>query len=139
MVAAPELIAEIAKVLDTLQICPARPAQGVVAWAIAAMRDWREEQRAELARRAQVTREVLAPANGWRIDSIGAYFAFVAHPFTGYPAAFAAETLARECGVLGLPGTFFGPGLEGHLRIAFANVGREALLQLPERLRALGG
>ena len=137
MVAAPELIGEIAKVLDTLQICPARPAQGVVAWAIPALRDWREAQRAELARRAEVTRAVFAHANGWRIDSIGAYFAFVAHPFEGRSAEFAAETLATQAGVLGLPGTFFGPGLEGHLRIAFANVGREALLGLPERLRVL--
>jgi len=139
MVAAPELMNEIAKLLDTIQICPARPAQTVVSWAIAAQRDWREAQRAELRRRAEVTRAVFGAAEGWRIDSIGAYFAFIAHPLAGRSAAEAAEWLAREGGVLGLPGSFFGPGLETHMRIAFANVDSAALGSLPERLSALSG
>jgi hypothetical protein len=33
----------------------------------------------------------------------------------------AAEALATERGLLGLPGPFFGPGQERHLRLAFAN------------------
>ena len=32
-----------------------------------------------------------------------------------------AERLAVERGLLGLPGPFFGPGQERHLRLAFAN------------------
>ena len=139
LIAAPAFLSEIAKVLDTVQICPARPAQSVVSWAIPALRDWRAGQRAELARRAELTRSIFGAAPGWRIDSIGAYFAFAAHPFTGRSAVEAAEILCRQGGVLGLPGSYFGPGLESHLRIAFANVGSEALAEVPARLAALRG
>ena len=45
-----------------------------------------------------------------------------------------AEALAAHRGVLGLPGPYFGPGQEGHLRLAFANVGVESINQLPSRL-----
>ena len=137
MIAAPAFLTEVAKVLDSVQICPARPAQPVVSWAIAALADWREEQRAELARRAGVCRAIFDAAPGWRIDSIGAYFAFVAHPFTGKSSSAAAEILCATGGVLGLPGSYFGPGLESHLRIAFANVGSEALQAVPARLATL--
>ena len=41
-----------------------------------------------------------------------------------------------EAGVLGLPGSYFGPGLDGYLRLAFANVERDILAGLGEQ--ALG-
>lgn len=134
MAAAPETMAEIAKVLDTVQICPARPAQRVVAWAIEGLRSWRHGQRDDLVRRAAACRAAFAPLPGWRLDSLGAYFAFAAHPFPGIPAREAARKLALEAGVLALPGPYFGPGQETHLRIAFANVGAERLAELGTRL-----
>jgi len=39
--------------------------------------------------------------------------------------------------VLTLPGTYFGPGQDTHIRIAFANAGTDVIGQLPERLRGL--
>lgn len=137
MVASPAFITEAEKVLDCIQICPARPAQRVVAEAISGLADWREAQRRELATRAAACRVALAGASGWHIDSAGAYFAFVAHPFSGTPAVEVARRLAMEGGVLGLPGSFFGPGLEGHLRLAFANVDGADLAGLPARLAVL--
>ena len=83
------------------------------------------------------TAEVLSQAQGWRIDSIGAYFAYLAHPFAGVPAAVVAERLAATRGVLGLPGSYFGPGQDGHLRIAFANADSARIAALPERLHGL--
>lgn len=134
MLAAPETMAEIAKVLDTVQICPARPAQRVVAWAIEGLRSWRHGQRDDLIRRAAACRAAFAPLPGWRLDSLGAYFAFAAHPFPGLPAREAARKLALEAGVLALPGPYFGPGQDSHLRIAFANVGADKLGELGARL-----
>ncbi|HRE20584.1 MAG TPA: aminotransferase [Rhabdaerophilum sp.] len=136
MVAAPSVIAEIAKVLDSVQICPARPAQAVVAWAIEAMRPWREAQRMDLQRRAEACRAAFAPLNGWRLHSIGAYFAYVSHPDAGERAARdVARDLAAKRGVLALPGPYFGPGQEDHLRLAFANVGVERIAEVGVRLR----
>ncbi len=127
-------IAEIGKILDSLQICPARAGQIALAPAIGALKGWRDANRAEIERRQAAFRAALAGSNGWRIDSIGAYFAFVAHPFAGRPAAEVAERLAAEAGVLALPGPYFGPGLETHLRFAFANVGIEAIGEVGKRL-----
>ena len=54
-------------------------------------------------------------------------------------AAIAAQTerLAAEQGLLTLPGPFFGPGQERHLRLAFANVDAHAIAEIPARLKAL--
>jgi aspartate/methionine/tyrosine aminotransferase len=131
------LVEQIAKILDCIQICPPRTAQAVLPWAIEALRDWREENRAEINRRADVFRAALAPLPEWRIESVGAYFAYLRHPFIGTNAQLVAEKLATERGVLCLPGTYFGPGQEGHLRIAIANVGAEILATLTERMKGL--
>ena len=47
--------------------------------------------------------------------------------------------MAREAGVLTIPGTFFGDGQENFLRFAFANAGRTVIARLPERLSLLNG
>ncbi len=104
------VIAEITKVLDCIQICPARPGQSALVWAIDALADWREENRQEIAARAAAFEAAIAACPGWRIDSVGAYFAYLAHPFEGVPATRVAEMLASQRGVLGLPGVYFGAG-----------------------------
>jgi aspartate/methionine/tyrosine aminotransferase len=134
VVAAPRFIAQAAKVLDSLQICPPRAVQMAIVASMADTRDWRESVRRELELRADVCRAAFAKAKGWPLASIGAYFAFVAHPFTHETATAAAEKLVTEAGVLGLPGSYFGPGLERYLRLAFANVERDVLAGLGERL-----
>ncbi len=137
MVADPAIIREVGKVLDTIQICPPRAAQGPVAWAIDGVRAWREEKRGEINARAAIFRRAVAEAPGWEISAIGAYFAFVRHPFDA-DAVDVGERLAREGGIITLPGPFFGPGLDRHIRFAFANVADEVLPAVPARLRALG-
>ena len=47
--------------------------------------------------------------------------------------------MAREAGVLTIPGTFFGDGQEDFLRFAFANAGRDVIVGLLERLAVLDG
>jgi hypothetical protein len=129
------LVTQLAKILDCIQICAPRTAQAALPWAIEGLRDWREANRADINHRIAVFRQALAPTPEWRIESIGAYFAYLRHPFPGETAQAVAERLAVERGVLCLPGTYFGPGQEGHLRVAFANVGAEVLADLPSRLQ----
>lgn len=131
------LIEQAAKILDCIQICAPRTAQAALPFAIDGLRDWRESNRAEINRRAQVFQEALAPLPEWRIESVGAYFAYLRHPFSTATAQAVAERLATERGVLCLPGSYFGPGQEGHLRVAFANVGADVLAGLTERLRGV--
>ena len=70
--------------------------------------------------------------------AVGAYFAFIGHPFEGTPSAHVAERLAKEAGVLCLPGSYFGDRQEGYLRFAFANADVETISRLKERLANFG-
>jgi aspartate/methionine/tyrosine aminotransferase len=135
--AGPAAMASIQKVLDSFQICAARPAQVALAWAIDAVAPWRQTMRTTINARIAAFSRVLAEAPGWSISSIGAYFAYVRHPFAGVPAERVAERLAVERGVLALPGSYFGPGQDDHLRLAFANADETAIAGLPARLDRL--
>ena len=104
------VLAQIGKVLDCVQISPVRAGQSAVAWGIDGIRAWREANRAEINARAALFREAMAPLNGWRVLAAGAYFAYVAHPFAGVPAAEVVRALVQERGVLALPGPYFGAG-----------------------------
>ncbi len=136
--AGPLAMGQILKILDSFQICAARPAQDALAWAIEGLADWRGAMRETINGRIAAFARVVDACPGWSISSIGAYFAYVRHPFAGVAAERVAERLATERGVLGLPGSYFGEGQEGHLRLAFANADEAAIAALPERLKGLG-
>ncbi len=133
--AGPGLIAEIAKVMDNMQICAPRSAQIAVASALPVLADWRAGNRLEIARRADALRSAFSGLAGWEIAAIGAYFAFVRHPFEGRSSSEVAEKLARERGVVCIPGAYFGEGQERYLRLAFANADVASIGLLPDRLR----
>ncbi|MFT8243468.1 aminotransferase [Roseomonas sp. BN140053] len=138
ILAGPAFRAELRKALDTWQICAPRAAQRALAWAVPALADWRASNRAVMAGRAAAFARAVAPLPGWRVDALGAYFAYLRLPDGAPDAEAAAEILAARHGLLGLPGPFFGPGQERHLRLAFANVEEAALAEVPARLAALG-
>ena len=134
ILAGQRFIAELTKILDCVQICPPRAPQTALTWAIGALSGWRGENRRTIAARAQSFRFVVSSIAGWSVASIGAYFAYVRHPFPGRPAAAVAEWLAAERGVVSLPASYFGPRQEDFLRLAYANVDVAAINALPERL-----
>ena len=128
------VVEQVAKIMDNLQICPPRSAQAAVATALPILAEWREENRREIARRVEALHATMAEAPAWRVGAVGAYFAFIGHPFAGTPSAVVAERLAKEAGILCLPGSYFGPGQEGYLRFAFANADVETIAKLGGRL-----
>ena len=128
--------AQLAKALDTWQICPARPGQVALAWAIGALREWRAGNRAIMAGRAEAARAALT---GFQVDALGAYFAYLRLPDGAPDAMAAAEILASRNGLMTLPGPFFGPGQQRHLRLAFANAEAARLAELPARLQLSQG
>ena len=137
LVAGPALLREVAKVLDCTTICPPRAAQAAVAWAVDGIRPWRAAMRNTINGRAALFAAAVAAAPGWSVSAMGAYFAYVRHPLGGASEAVAAR-LAREAGVVTLPGAFFGPDGEDHLRFAFANARDDQMAPLAERLAAVG-
>jgi aspartate/methionine/tyrosine aminotransferase len=139
IVADSAVISEVAKVLDTLQICAPRVPQLVLPWAIENLAEWRAENREEIGRRATAFKDAIEKLEGWSIGSIGAYFAYVAHPFADENDAEVCARLAAEHGILCLPGSYFGPAQEGFLRVAFANADVAAIAQIPSRLAGARG
>ena len=131
------LVAELEKALDTVIINPPRPSQAAVAWGIGNLAEWRKANRDEINARGAACRAVLEGLNDWRVSSLGAYFAYVRHPFPGVSSIAVAEALATRRGVLTLPGAYFGPGQDTHIRIAFANAEVKVIAELPGRLGGL--
>ena len=76
----------------------------------------------------------MAAVPRWHVGAVGAYFAFVRHPYDGVASARVAEQLAKRAGILCLPGAYFGSTQENYLRFAFANAGAETLATLDDRL-----
>lgn len=138
VVAGHRVLEAFAKAADTLQICAPRAPQAALAWAIEGLRAWREDNRAMMARRAAAFRAAMTAAPGWRIDALGGYFAYLRLPDGLRDAVSVSERLAAEQGLLVLPGLFFGPGQERHVRVAFANADEATIAAVPARLAALG-
>ncbi len=128
------VVAQIAKIMDNLQICAPRSAQAAVAKALPALDSWRAGNRAEIARRAEALKQVMGRLKGWKLQAIGAYFAYIRHPYQDISSEFVAEKLAKIAGIVCLPGDYFGEGQEGYLRFAFANADTPTIHQLEERL-----
>ena len=136
------LLAEIEKFLDTVAICPGQVGQRAALWGMQNLGQWLAGERAEiLDRRAAIEDQFpRLAAQGWRLMGVGAYFAYVEHPFT-LPSDALAQALVRDAGVLLLPGTMFQPEDEvsgqHQLRIAFANIDRAGIGLLFDRLATL--
>ena len=130
-------LAEVEKFLDTVAICPGQLGQIGALWGMRNLGQWLAGERDEtLARRAAMVAGI-ARLPGWRLLGCGAFFAYVEHPFA-LASADLARRLVAEAGVLLLPGTMFVPAGDQagarQLRIAFANIDRDGIARLIDRL-----
>jgi aspartate/methionine/tyrosine aminotransferase len=103
---------------------------------------WLSGERAEIIDRRNAIAEGFPrlAAQGWDLLGVGAYFAYVQHPYA-LPSDQVAKALVTKAAVLLLPGTMFMPSdrAEGarQLRIAFANIDRTGVGRLFDRLDGL--
>ncbi|KAJ3759197.1 PLP-dependent transferase [Lentinula raphanica] len=122
--ASPELLKEIGKVLDTLQICAPRVPQLALAkeFSASSLEKEVEETTSVLAAlksdilstslaihaRQRLFKDTLEKeAPNWKVVSQGAYYAFVQHPFLSQSSEDVCQKLVEEVGVRVLPGSFF--------------------------------
>ena len=135
MLACEERLAQAEKVLDCVTICPPALGQRAALWGMRNLRRWLAGERAEILSRAGAMREAVAGLPGWEVEGLGAYFAYLRHPFEA-PSDRVARALVARAGVLALPGTMFAPPGEGerHLRVAFANLDAAGIEVLAGRL-----
>lgn len=137
-----DLLSEIEKFLDTVAICPGQIGQFAALWGMQNLSQWVAGERAEILDRRAAIQEQFPRLEdkGWRLLGLGAYFAYLEHPFD-IPSDDLARRLVPEAGILLLPGTMFLPEDDAsgkrQVRVAFANLDRAGIAQLFERLQAL--
>jgi aspartate/methionine/tyrosine aminotransferase len=142
LIASSDRLAEAEKFLDSVSICPPQLGQYAALWGMENLQPWLAGERLEiLDRRAAIAEEFgTLHAQGWRLLGLGAYFAYLQHPFA-LSSVQLAPRLVTEVGVLVLPGTMFTPrddpnGLR-QFRVAFANIDRAGVENLFSRLQGL--
>ena len=139
IVASAARLAEAEKFLDTVAICPNQLGQRAALWGMRNLGQWLAGERAEILDRRAAIIEGFGrlAAQGWELLGVGAYFAYVAHPFD-LPSDALAQRLVSDQSILLLPGTMFrpegDPAAARELRIAFANIDRAGIAELFDRL-----
>lgn len=133
-----ELMAEIEKAMDCVSICPPRLAQEAALYGLRNLLPWARNNTAGLKTRADLLGQGLERSNRWRLVSIGAYFAYVEHPFPGTASTAVSKRMADEENLLTIPGDMFGAGQERFIRLAFANVTDDKIPAVLERLERFG-
>ena len=142
MIASPERLSEVEKFLDTVAICPGQIGQRAALWGMQNLDAWLSGERDEILARRRAIEDGFdqLQACGWKLLGVGAYFAYVQHPFS-ISSAELAPRLVAEAGVLCLPGTMFTPADDpsgaAQLRIAFANIDQQGITALSDRLAAI--
>lgn len=136
LTAGPAAIAEIEKVMDCVAICAPRPGQEAALYGLEHLADWARERIASVVARGRAFGDLVARSNRWRLVSLGAYFAYLEHPFAGTPAMDVVRRLADAQHLLLLPGTTFGEGQERFVRLAYANVADAVIPEVVARLDA---
>jgi len=137
LVAGRRVMEAVAKIADTVTICPPHIGQLAALYGLEHLRDWREEKRARVAGLvAGLDRAFREQAPPYELVSRGAFFAYLRHPFRGRSSVEVAKALARRQALLVLPGEFFGASQKNYLRVAFANAKAEQLADMAARLKA---
>lgn len=120
--AGPAFLAELEKILDCITICAPTISQGAALYGLRSLDDWKNQKLATAKEKAAALRQAFThPDINYKLLSVGAFFAYIQHPFTD-DAKTVAKRLAQKHDLLALPGSMFGPGQEQYLRLAFANV-----------------
>lgn len=139
LVGAESLLAEAEKFLDTVAVCPNQLGQHAALWGMQNLGDWVAGERLEILDRRAAISEYFPQiaATGWKLKGVGAYFAYVQHPFD-MGSDKLAQKLVKDIHVLALPGTMFTPENDPDgrqdMRIAFANVARPDIKLLFDRI-----
>jgi hypothetical protein len=141
VVTSKERLVEIEKYLDSSTICPSQIGQRAALYGLEKLKSWVAKQRDELllTRKEIENRFKLLEPKGWKLAGLGAYFAYLEHPFNMNSKVLAKRLLENKS-ILTVPGTLFfnKENIEGErfLRIAFANIDRKDIKILFERLQS---
>lgn len=139
LIAGRRVMESVEKAMDCIAICAPAIGQEAALFGLSELDDWRRGNTALMGERVQAFRTGFERVEGFRLISLGAYFAYVQHPFPDRTAAAVACDLAEQHNLLTLPGSMFGEGQERFLRLAFANVPAGTVPAIVERLSTAAG
>ena len=140
LLTSPARLAEVEKFLDTVSICPPQLGQIAALYGMQHLGAWVAAERQEVLARRAALDAAFAPLDGWDVHGLGAYFAYLTHPYPARSDA-VAKALVGAASLLVLPGTMFGPEGDARahssLRLAFANADAAGLQETARRLAEL--
>lgn len=135
VVAGPELIYEIMKLVDCVQISAPRISQEAALVGLQQAREWRSAQADRIATALDRFRQVMAERpGGFELVTAGAFFGWCRHPFDDLPTAEVIKRLVLDHDVLAIPGTAFTPEDESWVRFSYANLAVDDFDELSARL-----
>ncbi|MEM7324727.1 MAG: aminotransferase [Actinomycetota bacterium] len=140
IVAGRDVLYEIMKMVDCVQISAPRIGQEAVVAGLRHSRAWRTEQvdRINGALRSFEAMMATEPG-GFRLRSAGAFFGWVRHPFVDLTTDEVIKRLVLDHDVLAIPGTAFTPTDERWVRFSYANLEADQFDELASRLNEMGG
>ncbi|OLL76226.1 Aspartate aminotransferase [Pseudonocardia sp. Ae168_Ps1] len=139
VVAGADLTRQVLKLLDCVAICAPRVGQEAALAGLTRAGTWRAERVAEVARRRAWLGAALADRpGGFEVVALGAFFAWVRHPFEGTPTLDVVRELVLGHDTLTIPGTAFLPDDRRMLRLSVGKVDEAAAATLATRLAAAG-
>jgi len=131
------MISEISKIMDNIQICAPRPAQQSVADFLPNLENFIDNKCNKIGEKANLFSNSLPKSTGWEISSIGTFFAYVRHPFKDIKCDKLSKILASKCGLITIPGIYFGKKQERYLRLSIAGLSNEEIIEVKNRLDLL--
>lgn len=138
VVAGEDVIYEVLKIVDCVQISAPRIGQEAVIAGLRHARPWRRAQAARILDAQATFERVMAERpGGFQLAAAGAFFGWVRHPFTDLATAEVIKRLVLDHDVLAIPGTAFTPTDGRWLRFSFANLDEDELVELGVRLTEL--
>ncbi len=139
LVAGPAVMEAVSKIADTITICPPHIGQLAALYGLQNLTGWRNEQCGRVLQLIDALDTAFKThPSSYQLISRGAFFAYLRHPHGGRSSIDVARDLAKNQGLLVLPGEFFGDSQQDYLRVAFANANAGQLEDLARCLVVSG-
>lgn len=134
--ASARLLDQILKIQDAFIICAPRVGQQAALAGLCwdGLAEWLDARRGEMESRVRVFQEAISRSGcAFELESAGAFFAYLRHPYD-VDSWEVAASLARDAGVLVLPGSCCGSTEWCYIRVAVGNADEETLALAAERM-----
>ncbi|MGB2804442.1 MAG: aminotransferase class I/II-fold pyridoxal phosphate-dependent enzyme [Candidatus Zixiibacteriota bacterium] len=131
-----KLLEQILKIQDAFIICAPHIGQQAALAGLCwdGLTEWLDTRRGEMESRVRVFAEAIAVSGcPFEVESAGAFFAYLRHPFD-VDAWDVVSELARDAGILVLPGSCCGSTEWRYIRVAVGNADEETLALAADRM-----